>query len=93
MRAAVTPAAKTPIELRELPDPEPADGEVLVRIHAASVNRLDRAVWLGVAMGGIDAFPLVQGVDAAGVVEIGRKRGDLNCQEDCPGEQRREEYG
>ncbi len=71
MRAAVTPAAKTPIELRELPDPEPRAGEVLVRIHAASVNRLDRAVWLGVAVGGNDAFPLVQGVDAAGVVEIG----------------------
>jgi NADPH:quinone reductase-like Zn-dependent oxidoreductase len=73
MRAAVTPAAKTPIEVRDVPDPEPGDGEVLVRVHAASVNRLDRAVWLGVALGGIEPFPLIQGVDAAGVVEAGSR--------------------
>ena len=71
MRAAVTPAARTPIEVRSIPDPEPGDGEVLIRVHAASVNRLDRAVWLGVALGGVDPFPLVQGVDAAGIVTEG----------------------
>ncbi|NND83668.1 MAG: zinc-binding dehydrogenase [Acidimicrobiia bacterium] len=71
MRAAVTPAAKTPIETRTVPDPAQGDGEVLVSVRATSVNRLDRAVWLGVAMGGIDRFPLIQGIDAAGVVVTG----------------------
>jgi NADPH:quinone reductase-like Zn-dependent oxidoreductase len=54
-----------------VPDPNPGDGEVLVSVRAASVNRLDRALWLGVAMGGIDRFPLIQGIDAAGVVVVG----------------------
>ncbi len=71
MRAAVTRAPGGPVVVEELADPVPRAGEVLVEVHAAAVNRLDRAVFDGVAMGGAASFPLVQGVDAAGVVVAG----------------------
>ena len=72
MRAAVTAGPGGPIELTDVPDPERKSGEVLVRIEAASVNRLDRMVFeRGVGPNGPVAFPLVQGIDAAGIVESG----------------------
>ena len=71
MRAAITRVANGPIDVVETADPERRSGEVLVRVHAASVNRLDRAVYRGVAMGGIATFPLIQGVDASGVIVEG----------------------
>lgn len=71
MRAALTHEPGGMIEVVDVADPEARSGEVLVRVHAASVNQLDRAVYEGVAMGGIARFPLIQGVDAAGVVASG----------------------
>jgi NADPH2:quinone reductase len=44
---------------------------VLVRVHAASVNRLDRAVYEAKGLGKAATFPLIQGIDAAGVIEAG----------------------
>lgn len=45
MRAAVNTEYGPPevVHVREVPDPEPADGEVLVRVHMATVNRTDCA--------------------------------------------------
>jgi NADPH:quinone reductase-like Zn-dependent oxidoreductase len=71
MKAAVTPEPFGRITVTEVAAPEPRSGEVLVRVHAASVNQLDRAAYEGKAMGGAAGFPLIQGVDAAGVVESG----------------------
>lgn len=72
MKAAVTTAKGGPIEIADVPDPDRRAGEVLVRVMAASVNRLDRFVFeRGVGMGGPATFPLIQGIDAAGVVEWG----------------------
>jgi NADPH:quinone reductase-like Zn-dependent oxidoreductase len=72
MKAAVTAGPGGPIEVTEVPDPDRRSGEVLVRVEAASVNRLDRMVFeRGVGPGGPVTFPLIQGIDAAGVVEIG----------------------
>ncbi len=72
MRAAVTAGPGGPIEVTDVPDPERRSGEVLVRVKAASVNRLDRMVFeRGAGPGGPVAFPLVQGIDAAGIVESG----------------------
>lgn len=72
MRAAVTAGPGGPIEVIEVPDPDRRSGEVLVRVRAASVNRLDRMIFeRGVGPGGPVAFPLIQGIDAAGVVETG----------------------
>lgn len=71
MRAAVTSAVNTPITVEPVDDPRPRSGEVLVRVHAASVNRLDRAVYEGKGIGRSATFPLIQGIDAAGVIEAG----------------------
>jgi propanol-preferring alcohol dehydrogenase len=41
MRAMVLEAVRTPLRLRELPDPEPAAGQVLLAVHACAVCRTD----------------------------------------------------
>ncbi|WP_153398034.1 zinc-binding dehydrogenase [Ornithinicoccus halotolerans] len=82
MRAAVLTRFGGPevLEVREVPDPVPADGHVVVRVTAAAVNNTD--IWTregayGTAedpgarsgwRGDID-FPRVQGGDIVGVVE------------------------
>jgi len=53
-----------------VPAPEPAAGEVLVRVHAASVNAFDSFVAMGMAKAFMPyEFPAVIGQDVAGVVE------------------------
>jgi NADPH2:quinone reductase len=55
---------------RELRAPEPAKGQVLVRVRAAGVNPFDAVVARGYVKDLMEhRFPLVPGVDAAGVVE------------------------
>jgi NADPH:quinone reductase-like Zn-dependent oxidoreductase len=51
----------------EFPEPEPAAGQVLVRLHAAALNRLDLwtlAGWPGLRL----EMPHIPGADGAGVV-------------------------
>jgi len=56
--------------VRELPIPEPGDDEVLVRVHAASVNVMDRAYVTGMVKDYLEhRFPLVPGIDFSGVIE------------------------
>ena len=57
--------------LHDLPAPDPAEGEVLVRVRASSVNGLDQAIASGGIkhMGAPYEFPIVLGRDAAGTVE------------------------
>ncbi|WP_425826180.1 NADP-dependent oxidoreductase [Streptomyces fractus] len=55
--------------LAEAADPEPGDGDVLIRVHSASVNPLD----LKIRSGGLKTvlpyrFPLILGNDLAGTV-------------------------
>jgi NADPH:quinone reductase-like Zn-dependent oxidoreductase len=60
-----------PVEVEELPQPSPANDEVLVRVHAAAVNPVD----VGIAAGYLKEMltaPLTLGTDFAGeVVESG----------------------
>ena len=49
--------------------PKPSEGEVLVRIHASSVNPLDTKIRAGAAAHARHPFPAVLGMDLAGVVE------------------------
>ena len=59
-----------PPEVIHVPAPEPAAGEVLVRVHAASVNAFDTFVAMGMAKAFMPyEFPAVIGQDVAGVVE------------------------
>jgi len=55
------------LEYGELPDPVPAAGEVLVDIHAASVNAADWKMRAG-QYGAVIEFPHVPGRDFSGVV-------------------------
>ncbi|MDO4400899.1 MAG: NADP-dependent oxidoreductase [Coriobacteriia bacterium] len=58
------------LELRELPTPQLAPGEVLVRVHTAGVNPLDNMVVHGeVKLIVPYAFPLVMGNELVGTVE------------------------
>ena len=72
MRAVTIDSAETPPALREdLPAPAPADTEVLVRVHASSVNPVDNAIAAGMLAGmGVEhEYPVIPGRDYAGVVE------------------------
>src|SRR5215211_6591642 len=56
--------------LINLPRPEPADGEVLVRVQASSVNGFDGSVAAGHLQGMMEhRFPVILGKDFAGIVE------------------------
>jgi NADPH2:quinone reductase len=61
------------LRLEELPEPQPVDDEVLVRVHAAGVNPVDTYVRAG-AYGKLPALPYTPGFDAAGVLQDGGAR-------------------
>ena len=55
------------LEYSDFPEPQPAPGQVLVRLEAAALNRLDlwvRAGWPGIKLD----YPHIPGADGAGVV-------------------------
>jgi NADPH:quinone reductase-like Zn-dependent oxidoreductase len=55
--------------IRDLPDPVPGEGEVLVELRAAGVSTTDLAVMGGMLKDFLEhRFPLVPGIDASGVV-------------------------
>src|SRR3954469_19348838 len=58
------------LKYESVPDPEPRAGEVRIRIHAATVNRvLDVSLRAGKEMFRGPKLPLIPGVDCAGVVD------------------------
>jgi NADPH:quinone reductase len=70
MRAFALDSFGEPGSIRELPAPEPVDGQVLVRVRAAGVNPFDAVVAQGYIKDLMEhRFPLVPGHDAAGVIE------------------------
>lgn len=68
MRAAVVHGKTGPqdVTVEELPDPTPADGEVLVRVRAAALNRRDLFITHGLYPG--VTYPGVLGSDGSGQV-------------------------
>ena len=67
---ALTSFDTPPTLLDGLPEPTRADGEVLVRVQASSVNAVDSAIAVGMLTGMFEhRFPIVLGRDYAGVVE------------------------
>ncbi len=61
-----------PVQLEDVPQPTPADDEVLVRVRAASINPFDIAVAAGY-LSFMAAAPMTLGTDVAGeVVEVGK---------------------
>lgn len=58
------------IKTGELNQPEPGEGEVLVKVKAAGVNPVDAAIVRGMLKDAIPTeFPVIPGWDVAGVVE------------------------
>jgi NADPH:quinone reductase-like Zn-dependent oxidoreductase len=74
MQAVVIHETGDPDVLRyeETDRPEPADGEVLIRVHAASVNPIDWKYRRGLAS---KPLPAVLGNDVSGTIEISRADG------------------
>ena len=71
------------LALLDLPVPEPAPNELLVRVHASSINPIDVLTAAGALRGMMEyEFPVVPGRDFAGVVEevgtevVGARVGD-----------------
>jgi len=70
MRAVAIEYIGSPARVLELPAPDPAPGEVLVKIGNASINGFDLAVAAGMLVGAMEhRFPVVLGKDFAGTVE------------------------
>lgn len=72
MKAVVVHQYGGPEELKyeDAPDPNPGPGEVLVRVHAASINPIDWKLRSGAAKHIYPlTFPAILGRDVAGVVE------------------------
>jgi NADPH:quinone reductase-like Zn-dependent oxidoreductase len=70
MRAFVLPDFESQPTLADIPTPEAKPGEVLVRVHAASVNGIDLSIASGRLQGMLEYhFPVVLGKDFAGTVE------------------------
>ena len=58
------------LKYETVPDPEPRAGEIRIRIHAATVNRvLDVSLRAGKEGARSPVLPLIPGVDCAGVVD------------------------
>src|SRR4030095_12866761 len=58
------------LQYETVPDPEPRAGEIRIRIHAATVNRvLDVSLRAGKETRRAPVLPLIPGVDRAGTVE------------------------
>jgi NADPH:quinone reductase len=55
--------------IRDMPEPVPGEGEVLVELRAAGVSTTDIAVMAGMLKDFVEhKFPLVPGIDASGVI-------------------------
>jgi len=70
MRAFALDAFGEPGSIHELPDPEPAEGHVRVRVAAASLNPFDNFVLQGYLKDKMEhRFPLIPAGDLAGTVD------------------------
>jgi threonine 3-dehydrogenase len=71
MRALRKTARRPGAELEDIPVPEPGEGDVLVRVHAASICGTDLHIndWNEWAQGRINRLPMTFGHEVAGTVE------------------------
>ncbi len=70
MKAVLVTRAGGPevLEVRDVPDPQPAPGEVIVRVEAVGINFADTMTTRG-SYGGMPPPPFISGREFAGVVE------------------------
>jgi NADPH2:quinone reductase len=68
MRAAVLESFGAALQIKDLPDPAPTSGQILVRIEASAVNPLDIKIRRGQAAHAATVLPAILGLDLAGTV-------------------------
>ena len=66
MQALQLDAVNQPVALRDVPTPTPAEGEILVKLHAAALNHRDIFIQHGQYAG--IKLPCTLGADGAGEV-------------------------
>ncbi len=70
MRAFALDSFGEPGSIRDVPEPEAGEGEVVVAVQVAGMNQTDIAVMAGYMKDYMEhRFPLVIGIDASGIVE------------------------
>ncbi|WP_416211169.1 zinc-dependent alcohol dehydrogenase family protein [Nitrospirillum sp. BR 11828] len=69
MKAAIVETQNGPFRVTDIGRPQPAAGQVLVRILASGVNPLDTKIRAGAAAHARHPLPAILGLDLAGVVE------------------------
>jgi NADPH:quinone reductase-like Zn-dependent oxidoreductase len=70
MRAITLESFDSGPELHEVPTLQTAPNEVLIRVHATSLNALDIKIAIGMMKGMLEyEFPVTIGRDLAGVIE------------------------
>ena len=67
MKALVLEAANQPLQYKEVGDPTPAPGEVVVKLEAAALNHRDNWIQKGQYAG--LKFPIIPGSDGCGTVQ------------------------
>jgi NADPH:quinone reductase-like Zn-dependent oxidoreductase len=73
VKAAVLHTYRQVPRYEEFPDPTPGEGEVLVRVRAASLKNVDRDMASGTHYDSSRDLPLVVGVDGVGVLDDGTR--------------------
>ncbi len=76
MKGVTLEAWNTLVWREDLPDPVPGPGEVVVKVSACALNRLD--LWIVKGQRGPVAFPHVLGSDVCGIVEGSGRRVIVN---------------
>ncbi len=71
MQALQLSGKDQPLIVKDVPDPEPPDGEVLVHLRAAALNHRDVFITRGLYPG--ITYPVIMGSDGAGRLEDGKE--------------------
>ena len=69
MKAARVHRFGDPLQIDEIPEPQPGPGEVSIDVEFVAVNPLDVWVTQGTVAGGSQLLPFIPGVEAVGVVD------------------------
>ena len=73
MQAAVVHTLGQPPRCEEFPEPTAGEGEVIVRVRAAGLHPIVKALASGGHYGSTDALPLIPGVDGVGQLDDGSR--------------------
>jgi NADPH:quinone reductase-like Zn-dependent oxidoreductase len=73
MKAAVIHTIGEPPRYGDFTDPEPADGEAILRVRAAAITNVARVRVAGTHYSGHGTLPAVAGIDGVGITDDGRR--------------------